>query len=62
MISAPIAKRLDAGGMSAPIAEGHLKGQRNSVNPTQKGTSLSQLSKTLSAWLEQYQTREDLAS
>ena len=39
--------------MNAPITEGHLKGRRSSVNPTQKGTSLSRLSKTLSAWLEQ---------
>ena len=60
--SAPTAKSLDTGGMSAPIAGGHLKCQRSSVNPTKKGTSLSWLSKSLSAWLEQYQTREEWAS
>ena len=46
--------------MNTPIAEGHLKDQ-SSVNPTKKGTSLSQLSKTLLAWPEQNQTREDWA-
>ena len=62
MTSAPIAKRPDTGGMSAPIAEGHLKGWRSSVNPTKKGTNLSRPSKTLLAWPEQNQTREDWAS
>ena len=47
--SVPIAKRPDTGGMSAPIAEGHLQGRRSSVDPAQRGTSLSQLSKTFSA-------------
>ena len=54
--SVPIAKRLDTGKMSAPIAEGHLKGGRSSLNPTKKGTQ------TLLAWPEQNQTREDWAS
>ena len=59
--SVPIAKRPDPGGMSAPIAEGQLKGQKSSVNPTKKDTSLSQLSKALLAWPEQNQNREDQA-
>ena len=42
-------KETRPGGMSAPNTEGHLKGQRSSVNPTEKGTSLSRLSKTVSA-------------
>ena len=42
-------KETGPGGMSAPSEEGHLKGQRSSVNTTEKGTSLSPLSKTLLA-------------
>ena len=59
MTSVPIAERLDTGGMSAPIAEGQLKGRRSSVDPIKKDTSVSWPSKTLSAW--QNQTREDQA-
>ena len=54
-------KETGHGGMSAPIAERHQKGQRSSIDPIKKGTSLGWPSKTFLAWPEQNQSREDRA-